>query len=571
MHSCIATGLKSRGRQRPRSWSWQIRRAALAAAILLLGLAPLAEGRVEKATKAARSSGPASVSDNAVLAEVNGETVRVSQLRAWMKKSDFRHARAFLGDNEARKMAFRELVNERLIVQHMRAVGKTNSDEFRGRVRALEVISLGNRVLSEFKKEHVPSGDELRSFLPLSFRDIDLRIFFGATFDETAKAREAVLGGEDMERLVRDSSVGPSAEQGGLIRGYRSKTYIPENIEREAFLSAKGWVSPVFETSLGYSFIRVEEARDLPPDDVARATKGALLLSREDAANRKIEEATRQAEISVDEAKARELDALPASQWRERFGETVARVGGDNVGVEDLYWFISEGSRKALPAPGSGDILGHVNSLARYLAVEKEARARGLDRDPSFTEWLRGKSDQVLYEMYLGEIERSVRVSEKEAKEYFKKNRDAWKKPAGREIREVQAPNRETALSLLDQLRENPEQIGQFAATPAGGGDGGKGVVLFRGLMDPEDEKRVFGAPVGKLTGPFDRGAVWSLIIVDREIPPEDKPAFEDHREEAESAARRENLQKIARKNTDELYKKAAIVTHTKVLDAVGW
>jgi parvulin-like peptidyl-prolyl isomerase len=547
-------------------------RAALSAVILLLlTFAHRTEGRTVNPEEAVHPSHTETVADNAILAEVNGEKIPVSRLRARMGKTDLRHARSFQGENEARKMALRELINERLVVQHMRAGGKTKSDEFRGRIGAIRTVSLGNRFLSEFQKEYEPGSDEVRAFLPPFFSDLNLRIFFGATFGEAAKTREAVLGGEDMERLVREKSVGPSAEDGGMILGYRSKTYIPEHIERGAFSSGKGWISPVFETPIGYAFVRVEDSRDLPAEEIARAAEGAVLLTKRAAGDRIIEESTLRAHISVDEAKVRELDTLPKSQWKERFGETVAEVGGEKVRVRDLYWFIFEGNRKVFPVPGSGEIPDLLNSLAKYHAVEKEAVARKIDRDPSFREWIREKSDKVLLDMFLGEVGRSVRVSGEEARKYFTKNRDAWKKPPGRKIREVQAPDRKMAISLLDQLREHPEQIDRFAADPGRGGKGGKGVVLYRRMMDPEDEKRVFGAPVGELAGPFQRGDVWSLIIVDREIPPVTNPVFEDHVEEAKSAARREKLKRVLREKIEELYRKANILTYNQVLNSVGW
>jgi parvulin-like peptidyl-prolyl isomerase len=488
-----------------------------------------------------------------------------------MGKTDLRHARSFFGDEQAKKIAYRELINERLIVQQMRASGKTKSEEFRGRIKALKTVAMGNRFLSAYRKEYTPSDNEVRSFFPQNFTDLDLRIFFAGTFDEAAKTRKGVMGGEDMESLVREKSVGPGAEKGGLIKRYISNTYIPDYIEKEAFFSGKGWVSTVFETPLGYAFIRVEESRDLPPEKIAKAAQEAVLRIKQDAGKMWIEEAARQARISVDEGLIRELDAVPPVLWKEQFRKTVAEVGGEKISVQDLYWYIFRGRKHAFPKPGSGEVLGLLTSLTKYIVIAGEARAKGIDRTPSFKEWIRMKSDQILFDMYLKEIARSVRVRDEEAREFFQKNRENWKKPAGRQIREVQAPNREMALHLFKQLKENPEDIDRFAADPGAGGGEGKALILYRGRMDPEDEKLVFGAPVGELVGPYPRENIWVLIVVDREVGPEDDPAFADHAEEVRAAVRKEKVSRTIRKKADELYRKAAVLTRTEVLDSVGW
>jgi parvulin-like peptidyl-prolyl isomerase len=546
---------------------------AVAAGLALLAQAPgLVHGSAGQSRKAEGTPARKDVSDNTVLAEVNGEKVRVGQLREWMRRIEYRHARTSMGDKRAREAAFGDLVHERLILQKMRFDGKADSEEFRGPFEAGETISLANRLLRTYRREILPGDNEVRARLPDYFRELDLRIFFGPTFGEASKARERVLAGENFEEIARAGSVGPGAEKGGLLKGYRSSSSVlPESIERQAFSADEGWLSPVYETPLGYAFVRVEGIRDETPDRIAEKAVGAIDSARSEAARRMIDQAEEEAKITLDNAVLRELDGLPSSRWKERFRESVATVGGEQVTVRDFYWFVHVVKKKEFPEPGAGELFGLAQSFTRVRAFAGKAREKGMDREPWYEEGARRYSEPLLTELFRDEAARSVRVDGKEARKFFERNLETWKRPPGREIRDVSVKNADVARSLAAQFRERPADIDRFAASRMEGMGAGKGRIVYRGRMSPEEEKFVFGAPVGEVSGPHQAGDSWVIFIVDRDVPPVEKPRFEDNEKEAREGAREEKVARTIRETKERLYRDAAIITMSKVLDSVEW
>lgn len=534
-----------------------------------------AVGSGGKAAKGAAAGANRAVPDNAVLAEVNGEKVTAAQLRARMRLLESRHERAMMGDDRTRDALFRGLINDRLVLQSMKRGGRTNSPEFLDRIRAVKVIGLGNIYLQVKRRDYVPSDNEVQPLLPRYWKTASVRVFFGATQEEAESARNEVLAGGDFERIVKERSIAPGADRGGRINNLRfGGAVFPEHIDHLLFTQKEGWVSPIFENELGWVFVRIEKSEDYPPEMIERAAEGAREQVRADAIQRMTDDEYAAHRVDADQALLSELDNTAFPKWKESFRRRLATVDGEEISVREFYWYCSMGLSGSVPGTGKGEIPGIFQSFVKSRAFSRKAEQEKLDETPEVREGLERYSEGILLDMFREEVARGVRVTGKDAREYFDRNREKLKKPEGRELHMIAAREERTALEILGLLKENPESFETLARHRSSDNsrkDKGKIGVVYKGQMNATFEKAVFGARDGQIVGPLFEKDSYYIFRVDRVIPPLQNPAYKDYAGEALALAEKEKVEDAVRKKKEDLYRKAAVVTRSELLARVEW
>jgi hypothetical protein len=524
--------------------------------------------------------GPASAgppADGTALAEVDGDRVTVGDLRERMRELDAKHSRVMVGEKEATQILFRNLINDRLAVRYMKARGKTDSAEFRDRSAALRTIVLGNAYHQELVRNYVPTDEEVRRYFPAYLKVVDFRVFFGATFGEATKARQEVEAGADMAQIVRDRSIGPGKESGGLVREQRAGgIMLPPWLDKELFEQSPGWISPVWENELGYNFVRLENARDFGPEEVSSMSDAARREAVRAASVRFTEEALEGRRVERNEALLKELDSLPSEKWKGKYPETVARVDGKPVSVREFYWYLRVGLSGKFPAPGTGEIPPLLDSLLKYRVMAAKAEAEGMDRRPDLKKIMDRDVNKALLEMFREEVEGSVKVGDREVREYFDRNRGRFLRPEGREIVMVRADDEAAARRVLDAGKSDPKGFGNAAKAMASSTRTikapDKPETIYRGTLgDLSVENPVFGAREGEILGPFPVAGKWYVVQVVRKIAPEEGKKFQDYEPRAREALLKERREEALRKKKEELYRKASVHTYTEVLNRVEW
>ena len=518
----------------------------------------------------------AAVTDNSVVAKANRESITVGQLREAMRELTWKHNRALLGEENAKQMVLRNLVGDRLVLQSMKAAGKLQDSEYRDRMNGVKTLGLGNIYVQAKRRDYVPPDNEVRRYLPRYWKTVDVRVFFGATSEEAEQAAREVREGADFAKIVRERSVGPGSERGGELRNLRfGATFLPEHLDHLAFTREKGWVSPIFENELGYCFFRIERSEDAPPEAIEKQAASARMAATEDAITRMIDEEYLEHKVGLDNDLLAALDARPLSEWKKDFDRKLADVDGEPVPVREFYWYLATGLGGRSPENIKGRMGELFPSYVRYRGFARKSIAEGMENRPEVKKGMDTYSERVLLGMFTEGVKRSVKVTEKDSRAFFKKKQDAFKKPEGRELRMIAVREERAARETADLLQANPgkfpELVKERSVDAASRRNQGKMGVVEKGRLSPPMEKIIFEAKEGETVGPVPHEDLFYIFIVDRKIPALTNPKYSDFAKEARELALAEKLQEQLRARRNDLYEKAAVGTFPDVLDRVEW
>lgn len=174
--------------------------------------------------------------------------------------------------------------------------------------------------------------------------------------------------------------------------------------------------------------------------------------------------------------------------------------------------------------------------LIRIKLLSNEARARGIDKQPRFTQQMDLMRDNVLTGMLLGDIQNQL-VTDKDIEEYFAKNKDKLVRISARHIliptqgegALTDEKAKAKAAEIQKQLagKSGEELVNAFAEVakkesgdPGSKDDGGKLQPFTRGVMVPEFEKAAFAQEPGKVGEPVKSDFGYHVILVTEQLAP---------------------------------------------------
>lgn len=96
------------------------------------------------------------------------------------------------------------------------------------------------------------------------------------SLEKIAPIRSRILRGEEFEKLARENSLDPSAENGGDM-GWLSRSQLLPQIEAQVFRLKKGFVSQPIKTEIGYHLIKVIEIR--PKEEIQALDEVEQIIS----------------------------------------------------------------------------------------------------------------------------------------------------------------------------------------------------------------------------------------------------------------------------------------------------
>ncbi|MFH0844485.1 MAG: SurA N-terminal domain-containing protein [Pseudomonadota bacterium] len=208
-----------------------------------------------------------------------------------------------------------------------------------------KAVKVGDQELKDYYEENI---ERYKEKMKVKARHILMKLEENAPEGEEKKVREKALSiakkareGGDFEKLAKESSEGPTREDGGDL-GYFSKGEMLKPFEEAAFNMKKGEISDPVRSPLGYHIIKVEdikEARTKTFDEVRKEIT---------------EQLTKIASINLAHEKALSLmDQMPyevdLKQYAERHGisvtqpdyfsqnEAIPDIGGDEKLRQSLF------------------------------------------------------------------------------------------------------------------------------------------------------------------------------------------------------------------------------------------
>jgi peptidyl-prolyl cis-trans isomerase C len=218
---------------------------------------------------------PPAAAPDPVVARVNGEEIRLSQLRA--AAQDLPEELRAAPEALLLPVLLDQMIAARAIVAAARAAGLHETPEVRARVRAAEEEALQEALI---RRELAPllTEEALRARYQRDVaeapreEEISARHILVPTEAEArAIAIEARRPGVDFAELARRRSTGPGAREGGDLGFFRRGDMIPE-FAAAAFALQPGQISenPV-RTQFGWHVIKVEARRAVEPPSFEQA------------------------------------------------------------------------------------------------------------------------------------------------------------------------------------------------------------------------------------------------------------------------------------------------------------
>jgi peptidyl-prolyl cis-trans isomerase C len=241
------------------------------ALILPLLLAPLAIGATQPALAQATApvqppaaTAPAPATEDPLVARVNGEEIRRSEVQAAIAElpPELRAA----PDTVLSPLVIDQIVTQKVLVAAARAQKLQDQPEVQARLRRAEEQELQQALL---RQEIAPklTDEALRARYA---RDIA-----GKPGDEEVHARHVLVANEadakkveaevrkpgaDFAAIARSRSTGPGTEQGGDLGFFKKSDMVPEFAEA-AFAMKPGEISQPVQSPFGWHVIKVEERR----------------------------------------------------------------------------------------------------------------------------------------------------------------------------------------------------------------------------------------------------------------------------------------------------------------------
>lgn len=241
---------------------------ALAAAVLATGAA---------ATARAQSSG-----EDEVVARVNGEEIRLSDVDAAM--ADLPPQYANMPREALMKGIVEQLIDRELAVQQARKLDLQDRDEVKRIMESLEERVLEQAFYRSAVERKVTEETLRRRYEQdkeslVTDKKVHARHILVKTREEAEQLLGQLQGGADFARLASEKSIGPSKAKGGDL-GFFTRDQMVAPFANAAFNLGKGEISqaPV-QTQYGWHVIKVEDIQEAAPpafEDVREELRGKI-------------------------------------------------------------------------------------------------------------------------------------------------------------------------------------------------------------------------------------------------------------------------------------------------------
>jgi len=386
---------------------------------------------------------PAAAGD--VVAVINGEPLTGADLDLFAR----RIVPDFAGKSRAEwNAAIDMLINNRLLARKAEAEGLDRVPRVKAKVDAatngLWETPYWNAVV---RPTVALTEEDFRKKAPRFQGSLTVRQMVVSDPDLAESLRRAVLADRaSFERLVKEKSEGLTAEHGGIVSHITkdSPQYSREILDR-LFASAKGDITPVMKSPIGYTFFEVLDKET--PEEMERRW-------RREAAPELLKEKA----LSVWE---KHLDRL-AARSRIRVHEKTVRAylearrqGKDLTGfanrpaftIDNVTYYLGE----LVDPSGIGVVHGApsletiVNKRVKQHLVAREVERTGLRaKFPGIALEERYVRENVLARAYIDHRARGLSVSEAEMRQYYRENRSKFLRPRTYEISaiETRSPDR---------------------------------------------------------------------------------------------------------------------------------
>ncbi len=245
--------------------------------------------------------------------------------------------------------------------------------------------------------------------------------------------------------------------------------------------------------------------------------------------------------------------------------KTYATVDGEKVTQEDIDIIM-----RVLPGADFSTLTNEQKSQIVSQAIErkllaKEALKQGADKDPEYKRALEKIKKDLALEFWMKKRFESIKVSDKEAKDFYNKNRDKFKKDAQLKARHILLKSEKEAKEVIKEIKNSKNKLEKFielakskSIGPSGENGGDLGW-FERAQMVPEFSEAAFKLKKGEFTKtPVKTQFGYHVIMVEDKKPKSTAP-FSEVKNMIKENLRMEKFQKSMKELSNRLRKSAKI------------
>lgn len=262
-----------------------------------------------------------------------------------------------------------------------------------------------------------------------------------------------------------------------------------------------------------------------------------------------------------------------AQQKGSSTGSVIAKVNNTSITKEDFLkesQLVPEWAKQNFSTKDGKERF--LEELIKKELIYQDAKNKGLDKDKDIISQVEEFKKMTLLSLVLKkEIEEKVQVSDEDAKDFYNKNQDKFKKGEEVKASHILVDTEKEAKDILARLKKGGDfsklamALSKDKGSAAKGGDLG---FFTRGRMVPEFEEAVFSLKPGDISAPLKTQFGYHVIkVIERKegamVP------FEEAKETVKRQLISEKQKSAFDAYVEGLKKKSKVTTESKALEAV--
>ena len=205
------------------------------------------------------------MTENKVLAEVNGKEIRLSDVYELMQGMDDRER---FNNDEGINILADELINQELLLEDAKAKKYDQDKEFAKELELVKNNMLKNYAMHKVFESVTITDKELKEYYENNKETLFSPVTYTASHilvedeKEADKIYEEIKDGKDFAKAAEEYSLDPSAKNGGQLGSFPRGVMVKEFQEGLDSLKV-GEISKPVKTEFGYHLIKLDDKKEI--------------------------------------------------------------------------------------------------------------------------------------------------------------------------------------------------------------------------------------------------------------------------------------------------------------------
>ena len=247
-------------------------------------------------------------------------------------------------------------------------------------------------------------------------------------------------------------------------------------------------------------------------------------------------------------------------------GKVIAEVNGKKITTEDVASILGPSGMKFEQLPPQIKQKVVEQAIEQELLKEKALKS-GIQKSKEYKEALEKLKADLAFNIWMKKKYESIKISDKEAKEYYQQNKEKFKQPEMVHARHILVKSEEEAKKIIEELEKTPkdklkQKFIELAKSKSVGPSGKRGGDLgfFRkGQMVKPFSDAAFALKAGEFTKkPVKTQFGYHVIFVEEKKPAQTIP-FDQIKEKIKQQLHMQKFQEAIKKEVEKLKKNAKI------------